>query len=114
MVRDAQFIIRKGGDVKLGILVTTTKYLDNLIGITHAANAKGHEVSIFVMDEGVKLLRDPGFTQLCTLDNVVMSHCNHSASEQGVDSSGVSKEIVTGSQYNNAMMNNQSDRVVVL
>ena len=100
--------------MKLGIVITTTKHLDKIIGITHAANAKGHEVSIFVMDEGVKLLRDPGFTQLCTLDNVVMSHCSHSAGEQDVDVSGVSKEIVSGSQYNNAMMNNQSDRVIVL
>ena len=100
--------------MKLGILITTTKHLDKIIGIAHAANAKGHEVSIFAMDEGVKLLCDPKFTQLCTLDNVVMSHCNHSASEQGVDVSEMSKEIVTGSQYNNAMMNNQSDRVIIL
>lgn len=100
--------------MKLGIVITTTKHLDKIIGITHAANAKGHEVTIFAMDEGVKLLRDPKFTQLCELDNVVMSHCSHSAGEQDVDVSGVSKEIVSGSQYNNAMMNNQSDRVIVL
>lgn len=100
--------------MKLGILITTTKHLDKIIGIAHAANDKGHEVIIFAMDEGVKLLRDSKFTQLCKLDNVVMSHCNHSASEQGVDVSEVSKEIVTGSQYNNAMMNHQSDRVIIL
>lgn len=100
--------------MKLGILITTTKHLDKLIGIAHAANAKGHEVSIFAMDEGTKLLRDPEFTRLCKLDNVVMSHCQHSAGEQDVDVSGVPREIVTGSQYNNAMMNNQSDRVIVL
>ena len=100
--------------MKLGILITTTKHLDKIIGIAHAANAKGHEVSIFAMDEGVKLLQNPTFTRLCELDNVVMSHCSHSAGEQGVDVSEMSKEIVTGSQYNNAMMNNQSDRVIIL
>lgn len=100
--------------MKLGILVTTDRHLDKITGIASAADEKGHEVSIFAMDDGVKLLREAEFTKLCELDNVVMSLCNHSAAEREVDTSGVSKEIIVGSQFNNAMMNNQSDRVIVL
>ena len=65
------------------------------------------------MDTGTRLLGNTEFTQLCSEDNVVMSLCQHSAEEQGVSTEGISKEIVLGSQFNNAMMNNESDRVVV-
>lgn len=100
--------------MKLGIIITTDRHLDHVVGITQAASAKGHEVSIFAMDAGTRLLGFTEFTQLCTADNVVMSLCQHSASEQGVDTEGVSKEIVLGSQFNNAMMNNEADKVISL
>jgi sulfur relay (sulfurtransferase) complex TusBCD TusD component (DsrE family) len=100
--------------VKLGIIITTDRHLDHVIGITQTANAKGHEVSIFAMDSGTCLLGYPEFTQLCTAENVVISLCQHSASEHGVDTEGVSKEIVLGSQFNNAMMNNEADKVISL
>ena len=100
--------------MKLGILITTNKHLDKVIGIAKAADSKGHEVEIFSMDEGVRFLSLPEFTSLCELDNIVMSLCNHSASEQGVATSDASKEIILGSQLNNAMMNNASDKIIVL
>ena len=100
--------------MKLGIIITTDRHLDHVIGITQAANAKGHEVSIFAMDSGTQLLEKAEFTQLCAVENVVMSLCQHSASEHGVNTEGVSKEIVLGSQFNNAMMNTESDKVISL
>lgn len=100
--------------MKLGILITTDKHLGHVIGVARAASARGHEVLLFAMDEGVRLLSSPEFLRLCELDNVVMSLCNHSATELSVDTAGVPKEIVVGSQFNNAMMNNQADRVIVL
>ena len=100
--------------MKLGIIITTDRHLDDVIGITRAANAKGHEVSIFAMDAGTRLLGKTEFTQLCAVENVVMSLCQHSASDQGVVTEGVSKEIVLGSQFNNAMMNNEADKVISL
>lgn len=100
--------------MKLGIIITTDRHLDHLIGIAQAANTKGHEVSIFAMDTGTRLLNNPKFRELCRLENIVMSVCQHSASEQGVNTDGVSKEIVLGSQFNNAMMNNESDKVITL
>lgn len=100
--------------MNLGILITTDRHLDHVIGITRAASAKGHKVSVFAMDSGTRFLNTLAFTQLCAEKNVVLSLCQHSASEHGVDVTGVSKEIVIGSQFNNAMMNNESDRIIVL
>lgn len=100
--------------MKLGILITTDRHLDHILGISRAACAKGHELAIFAMNEGTRLLNFPEFIQLCELENTTMSLCNHSATELGVDTTGISKEIIVGSQFNNAMMNNQSDKVIVL
>lgn len=100
--------------MKLGIVITTDHHLAHVIGIAQAANAKGHEVSIFAMDVGTRLLNKEEFRSICRLENVVMSVCQHSAGEQGIDTEGVSKEIVLGSQFNNAMMNNESDKVITL
>ena len=100
--------------MKLGILITTNHHLDHVIGITQAANMKGHKVTIFAMDAGARLLNTLDFTQLCKEENVVMSLCQHSASAHGVDVTGVSKEIIVGSQFNNAMMNSGSDRIIIL
>ena len=104
----------RGSDVKLGILITTDRHLNHIEGISRAASAKGHEVVIFAMNEGSKLLDSLEFIQLCELDNTTMSLCKHSATEFGVDTAGVPKEIVIGSQFNNAMMNTQADKVIVL
>jgi predicted peroxiredoxin len=100
--------------VKLGILITTDRHLNHILDISRAASAKGHEVTIFAMNEGTKLVANSEFIRLCELDNTTMSLCNHSATEFGVDTTGISKEIVIGSQFNNAMMNNQADKVIVL
>jgi predicted peroxiredoxin len=100
--------------VKLGILITTDRHLNHILDISRAASAKGHEVTIFAMNEGTKLLANSEFTRLCELDNTTMSLCNHSATEFGVDTTGISKEIIIGSQFNNAMMNNQADKIIVL
>jgi len=100
--------------VKLGILITTDRHLNHILDISRAASAKGHEVTIFAMNEGTKLLANSEFIRLCELDNTTMSLCNHSATEFGVDTTGISKEIIIGSQFNNAMMNNQADKIIVL
>lgn len=100
--------------MKLGILITTDRHLKHILGISRAASAKGHEVAIFAMSEGTKLLADSEFIRLSELDNTTMSLCSHSATEFGVDTTGVPKEIIIGSQFNNAMMSNQSDKIIVL
>lgn len=100
--------------MKLGILVNTAKHLDDIVGLCHAALAKKHEVIIFAMDEGSRLLEDDAFVSLAELDGVSMSLCDHSAKMLGAKTEGLPPKIVCASQLNNAMMNHAADRVIVL
>ncbi len=100
--------------MKLGIFVNTDKNLDAVQGITKAALAKGHTVTVFNMDSGTKLIHTPAFAELCKTKGVSVSFCDHSAKHLGVSSEGLPSEIVCGSQYNNAVMQHESDRVIVL
>lgn len=100
--------------MKLGILVNTNKHLDDILGIANAAAAKGHTVNIFIMDDGTRLLSDGSFVELCKTEGVKMSFCDHSAEGLGTKPDGLTEEIVCGSQFDNATMNHDSDKVIVL
>jgi predicted peroxiredoxin len=100
--------------MKLGIFINTDRHLAHVLGITKAAISKGHEVVIFNMDDGTKLLGNPHLGSLCKTKGVTMSFCDHSAKGLNVSTEGIPEEIVCGSQYNNAIMVNESDRVIVL
>ncbi len=100
--------------MKLGIFVNTNRHAAHIVGIVKAALAKGHEVILFNMDDGTKLLGDSSYNTLCKMKGVTMSFCDHSAKGMNVSTEGIPAEIVCGSQYNNAVMVNESDRVIVL
>lgn len=100
--------------MKLGILLNTARHLDDVIGISRAALAKNHQVIIFTMDEGARLLENQVMASLAGLEGVSLSVCNHSAGMHGVNTEGLSPNIVCGSQLHNAMMNHNADRVIVL
>ncbi len=100
--------------MKLGILVTTDRHLDEVMGIAKAAAAKGHEVSIFNMDAGTRLLENPDFTALCNVKGISMSFCDHSAKRHGVKQDGIPADIACGSQYNNAVMMHDAGKVINL
>lgn len=100
--------------MKLGILVNTDKHTEDIIGLTNAAISKGHEVIIFMMDAGVKLLSNSFVIGLCNKSGVHMSFCDHSTEKLGVSKEGLPSQIVCGSQYDNATMNHEADRVIVL
>jgi len=106
--------------VKLGILLNTARHLDDVVGISRAALAKNHQVIIFAMDEGVRLLENQALASLAGLEGVSVSVCDHSAEMHGVNTEGMSPrivcgtKIVCGSQLQNAVMNHNADRVIVL
>lgn len=100
--------------MKLGILVNSAKHLDDVIGLTEAAIAKGREVVIFAMDEGTRLLDQGPFASLASVAGVTMSVCEHSAKAHGVSIEHLAPQIRCGSQLNNAMMVHAADRVVIL
>lgn len=100
--------------MKLGIFVNTNRHLADVVGLVKAAIARGHQVILFNMDDGTKLLGTPEFKTLCGMPGVAMSFCDHSAKHMGVATDGLPQELVCGSQYNNAVMMHDADRVIVL
>ncbi|GMT42126.1 MAG: hypothetical protein IEMM0002_0537 [bacterium] len=100
--------------MELGILVNTDKNLPDVIGLTKSALSKGYKVVIFSMDEGTKLLGNSSFTGLGDLDGVEISYCDHSARDCDAKTEGLSEKIKGGSQVNNAMMNQSTNKIVVL
>lgn len=100
--------------VKLGILVNSDRHAKALIGLTKAALSKGHEVMAFFMDDGVKLLTNSAVTNLCKEPGVSMSFCDYTTQKNRISKEGICEDILCGSQYNNAAMNNEADRVIVL
>lgn len=100
--------------MKLGIFVNTNRHLDHVVGLAKAAVVKGNEVIIFNMDDGTKLLGTPEFADLCKTPGVSVSFCDHSAKGLNVTTEGLPSEMVCGSQFNNAVMVHDSDRVIVL
>ncbi len=100
--------------MKLGIILNKDTHLEHLTGVTMAAVKANHEVNIFVMDAGTRLLQNQKLIDLSNLEDVSVSFCFHSASELGVNAEDIADSIVCGSQLNNAMMNSESDKVIVL
>jgi predicted peroxiredoxin len=100
--------------LKLGILVNTDRHAEDVIGFAKAALSKGHEVIIFFMDAGVKLLKNPKVTSLCKNSGISMSFCDYTTQKNGISKEGICDKIVCGSQYDNASMNHAADRVIVL
>lgn len=100
--------------MKLGIMVTTDRYLDQIRGITQAALRKGHSVAIFATDEGAKLLAERNFSALSALPGVTLVFCDHSAQRYGGRPAGLPEAVAQGSQFENALMNSEADKVIVL
>lgn len=100
--------------MKLGILVNTDRHPGAIAGMTRAALAQGHEVVLFAMDDGTRLLANPDYVALWRLSGVSMSFCHESATRKGVGFDHLPAAIVCGSQLQNAMMVRDADRVIVL
>jgi hypothetical protein len=98
-------------DKLLGIMITKYGNLDHISGVVRAARKAGHPVQIFMTDEGVKFTRDPKFLELLKVDGVEISVCDHSCETQGIREK--TDGISYGSQYNNAGMLHDSERVLV-
>jgi hypothetical protein len=49
---------------KLGIFVSSDRYIDHLIGITKAAHREGKKVTIFLTNRGVLLTKNERFIEL--------------------------------------------------
>ena len=100
--------------MKLGILVNTERHLDMLLSISRAALGKGHEVSVFVMDKATRLLVDVALQELAGLDGIEIKYCDYNAMLYDVPRDAIAHTITSGSQYDNAIMTRDVDRVISL
>ncbi len=97
--------------MKLGILLTTSPENENtstVIAVSDAARRQGHEVSIFLMYDGVYNIHRKEFVAL--LDKGVnITVCTFNVEQRNV---GRVKGILFGSQYDHACIANDVDRFV--
>lgn len=100
--------------MKLGILINTDSSTNHVVGLIKAALSKGHEVVLFMMDVGVRNAEDKEIQALCSDNSVECSLCDHSAHNVNFSTEGLPESITVGSQYNNAVMNADVDKVIVL
>lgn len=95
----------------LGIMITKYENLEHIVGVVKAARAAGKNVMVFMTDEGVRFTRDQKFLDLMKVGGVDFSCCDHSCERIGLHEK--TEGISYGSQYNNAGMLHDSNRIVV-
>lgn len=98
----------------IGLLVTRDSFRDEIIGLTNSAVSKGHQVIIFMMDDGIRHSQDPDVVALKDLDGATLSICDHSAKIRDVTEEMIPEGITVGSQYQNAVLNQDADRVILI
>ena len=97
---------------KLGILVTSDRHFDHVVGVAEAAKRAGKEVTIFFTGEGVLLTSRPDFGRLPEIAKVDLCEVSYHANGLEGDVPGLNfKNFAT--QAKNAEMIEDSDRFLV-
>ncbi len=99
--------------MKIGFLITRQENADKIVETAKAAQAKGHSVVIFMTDDGVYHVRNSAVTDLRNLENVEMSLCDYSANGRKIAESEIPAGVIKGTQYQNSVMHNECDKVLV-
>jgi predicted peroxiredoxin len=99
--------------MKLGIIITRDAFADRIVEIAKAAVKKGHSVSIFMTDDGVKLVRNNEIADLRNLKNTDVSLCDFSLRGRNIDEGEVPDGITAGTQYQNSLIHNECDKVLI-
>ena len=97
--------------MKLGILLTTSPENENtntVISISRAARVQGHEVSIFLMYDGVYNINNKEFSGLVD-DGVSIAVCAFNVEQRNIDKVD---GILFGSQYDHACIASEVDRLI--
>ena len=95
----------------LGIMVTKYENLEHITGVVKSAQAAGHPIMLFLTDEGVRFTRDPKFLELLKVNGIEIAVCEHSCDQIGIHEK--TEGITYGSQYDNAGMMHDSERILV-
>ncbi len=97
--------------MKLGILLTTSpenENTDTVIAISRAAREQGHEVSIFLMYDGVYNVHKKEFAELAD-EGVNIAVCSFNVEQRKVNRV---EKILFGSQYDHACIASDVDRFI--
>ena len=97
--------------MKLGILLTTSPENENtntVIELSKAAREEGHEVSIFLMYDGVYNVNKKEFAALID-KGVDIAICAFNAEQRKIENV---EGILFGSQYDHACIANEVDRFI--
>ena len=100
--------------MQLGMLITEATHADNIVAITKAALQRGHSVRLFMADDGVHLVKNGGVMALRKLENVEVSLCDYSANKRNLGDSDIPEGVIKGTQYQNSLMHNECDKILVL
>jgi predicted peroxiredoxin len=100
--------------MRLGFFVTEATHASTIIDLTRAAVKRGHEAVIFLTDDGVQLIRRRDIAELRNLEHVNMSLCNFSAQRRKIADSDIPDKVINGTQYQNSLMHNECDKIVML
>ena len=98
----------------LGILLITGGYKDEFPGLAREALKQGHDVNVFMMDDGVFYSQDKEVAGLADLEGVSMSLCERSCQWRDIEEDRIPDGITAGSQMQNAIMHNSADRILVI
>lgn len=98
--------------MKLGLVATDERAGPHLLGLARAAADAGGQCRCFLTDTGVKLLADERLLALMRSGAVRVDACEHAWSALGL---GAPPEgVQLRSQFQNAELAHQCERVVVL
>ena len=97
---------------RLGILVTSERHFEHVLGVTEAARRTGRKVTIFFTGKGVLLTKHPDFGRLPEAAQVDLCEVSYRANGLEGDVPGLNfRNFAT--QAKNAEMIEDSDRYLV-
>ena len=98
--------------MQLGIVATRDQFGTHVIGLASAAATRGWSCRCFLTDRGVLLIRSAPLLALARSGQIRIDVCEHSWERYGDGSPPGG--VTMGSQYQNAELAHQCDKVIVL
>ncbi len=102
---------------KLGILVTSNRHINHLIGISKAAKKANKTIYLFLTHDGVSVTQDPRYQELAELGIDDISLCNVRWEELGLQNAPRPKGMTSSNmatQSRHVSMIETCDRYLVL
>jgi hypothetical protein len=101
--------------MKLGVVITDIRQSPLALELMQEALDRTWEVRCFLTDDGVNMVKNPGFIAMAANDQAHFSMCEHSAERycKDLDLETLGDAVIVGGQYQNAELVHNSDRVLV-